>query len=459
MSATQPDNLVQLSLTPPSLRPAAIGDELLLDVHGMTCASCVRHVENALAGVPGVQMARVNLVTERATVVFDPKQADANQFVKAVERAGFNAVRVDPEDHPRGFQSDRSHAEMASWQWRLIVGLLILTPMLALHFLATSHIWTWAQFALATAMQGAVGWPYLVNALKRLRYGATANMDSLIEIGSLAAYAAGIFALSMGRHDMYFMDSALILEFVTLGKYLEARAKRRASQAIRKLLDLSPQEARVERNGETVIVPVDEVKPGEMIVVRPGDRVPLDAVIRKGASSVNQAWLTGESIPVDKGPGDELLAGAINGDGALTAEVTKAAGQTALARVIDLVRRAQESKAGAQRIADRIVSGFVPAIIVIATLTLLAWGLIGGNWDMAFQAAVAVVVVACPCALGLATPTAILVASGRGAEMGILVKEAHSLEMAGRLTAVVLDKTGTITVGKPSLTEVFRETE
>jgi Cu+-exporting ATPase len=302
-------------------------------------------------------------------------------------------------------------------------------------------------------MQITVGWPYLVNALKRLKYGA-ANMDSLIELGAIAAYVAGIFALLTGRHDMYFMDSALILEFVTLGKYLEARAKRRASLAIRKLLELSPQEARVVRGGETQVVPVESVRVGETIIVRPGDRVPLDAEVLEGTSSIDQAWLTGESIPVDKEPGDEVLAGAINGPGALTARVTRAAGESALARVIELVRRAQESKAESQRVADRIVSWFVPAVVVIATLTALAWGFGAADWDMAFQSAVAVIVVACPCALGLATPTAILVASGRGAELGILVKEARALETAGQITTVILDKTGTITIGKPKVTDV-----
>jgi P-type Cu+ transporter len=459
MAHSHSSPLVQM--LPPGVKPnddlprasSAEGEELLLEVQGMTCASCVSHVQKALSSVPGVNEARVNLVTEQASVHFDPKQATADQFVQAIERAGYSAKPAEPAHHAQVADGDRSLREMNTWLWRLIAGIFILTPMIAIHFLAQSHVWNWAQFALATAMQIVVGWPYLVNALKRLKYGA-ANMDSLIELGSMAAYVAGIFALAMNRHDMYFMDSALILEFVTLGKYLEARAKRRASLSIRKLLDLTPQEARVVHNGETVVVPVAEVRSGETIVIRPGDRVPLDAKILEGMSSVDQAWLTGESIPVDKQVGDDVLAGAINGAGSLTAQVTKAAGETALSRVIDLVRRAQESKAQAQRVADKIVSWFVPAVAVVATLTLLAWGLIGSNWDMGFQSAVAVIVVACPCALGLATPTAILVASGRGAEMGILVKEAQALETAGKLTTVVLDKTGTITAGKPKVTDV-----
>ena len=438
----------------PSQPQPGTGEELLLDVQGMTCASCVAHVQAALAKVPGVNEARVNLMTEQATVVFDPRQADSAKFVDAVQRAGYSATPIGHSPHHHGIDMDKSLGEMTAWRWRLIAGALILSPMIAIHFLGQSHAWNWAQFGLATAMQIAVGWPYLANALKRLKYGA-ANMDSLIELGSMAAYLAGIFALMTSRHDMYFMDSALILEFVTLGKFLEARAKRRASLAIRKLLDLSPQEARVLQNGETVVMAVTQVRVGDSIVIRPGDRVPLDARVLQGMSSVDQAWLTGESIPIDRQPGDEVLAGAINGAGSLTARVTRAADDTALARVINLVRRAQESKAKAQRIADQIVSWFVPAIVGVATLTLLAWGVLGGNWEMAFQSAVAVIVVACPCALGLATPTAILVASGRGAEKGILIKEAQALETAGQLTVVVLDKTGTITAGRPKVTDVI----
>jgi heavy metal translocating P-type ATPase len=443
-------------------KPAGVvpTDEALLAIEGMTCAGCVAHVERALTGVPGVQNARVNLATEEARVQYDPQKATVDQLQQAVDRAGYHAKAMAAVDQvsPRTALSrdDKSLAEMARWRNRLIIGAIILTPLVASHFWGHATWVGWFQFALATAMQATVGAPYLINALKRLKHGA-ANMDSLVELGSIAAYIAGIVALFTGRHDMFFMDSALILEFVTLGKYLESRAKRRASQSIRSLLDLTPPEARVLQNGDAVVMPVEQVAVGQQVLIRPGDRVPLDAVVVEGTSSINESWLTGESLPVEKQPGSEVLAGSINGAGSLVANVTKPVGDSALAHVVELVRRAQESKAEVQRVADRVVSWFVPMIVVLATLTALAWGVLAGNWDMAFQAALSVIVVACPCALGLATPTAILVGSGRGAELGILVKEAQALEMAGKLTTVVLDKTGTVTLGRPQLVQVLPE--
>jgi Cu+-exporting ATPase len=304
-----------------------------------------------------------------------------------------------------------------------------------------------------------VGWPFYVGAWQRLLHAST-NMDTLVAIGTLAAYGSGVYGLFAGEHaahagPMHLMDAGIILTFITLGKYLEARAKGRASAAIRKLLELSPAVANVERNGRVVSVPPSEVAEGETIVVRPGDKIPLDARVTSGTSGVDESWLTGESIPREKSPGSEILAGTINGLGSLTAQVLRPAGRTALAQVIELVRTAQESKTEIQRLADRVVSWFVPAVLLVAALTLLAWGLAAGEWFEGVAAMVAVLVVACPCALGLATPTAILVASGRGAELGILVKEAHSLELAGRVTTVVLDKTGTVTMGKPQVSGVW----
>jgi Cu+-exporting ATPase len=318
------------------------------------------------------------------------------------------------------------------------------------------------QFLAATALQAFVGWPYFVGAALRAR-ALAANMDTLIALGTGAAYVSGVVHLVealvtgevSGRVSMAFLDAGMILTFVTLGKYLEVRAKGRASQAIRRLLDLSPQEAVVLRDDQPTVIAVNAVMIEETILVRPGGRVPLDAEIVSGNSSVDQSWLTGESLPVEKQPGNEILAGTINGQGSLTARVLRPAGQTALARVIQLVRHAQESKTEVGRLADRVVGWFVPGVLLIALATLLAWGLLGGNWPTGFSCTVAVLVVACPCALGLATPTAILVASGCGAERAILVKEAHALETAARVTTVVLDKTGTVTEGRPAVTEVI----
>ncbi|MCL4194968.1 MAG: heavy metal translocating P-type ATPase, partial [Thermoguttaceae bacterium] len=275
-----------------------------------------------------------------------------------------------------------------------------------------------------------------------------AGLVGLIE----AATGAGIHVGRMGA--MYFADAGLILTFITLGKYLEVRAKGRASSAIRKLLDLSPPEATVVREHETRQVPIAAVVVGETILIRPGEKVPLDARVTSGTSSVDESWLSGESMPVDKQTGDGVFAGTINGQGSLTAVVLKPAGESALAQVIELVRRAQESKTEIGRLADRVVAWFVPAVLAVALIALIAWGFGAGDWGHALSSVVAVLVVACPCALGLATPAAVIVGSGRGAENGILIKEARALEIAGQLTTVVLDKTGTVTLGKPVVTAI-----
>ena len=325
----------------------------------------------------------------------------------------------------------------------------------ALHLAPTAWHWSHTlQLALATALQFYIGWPFLLGAWRRLR-NLSANMDTLVALGTLAAYGSGAVDWLHGMHGMQFMDAGMILVFITLGKYLETRSKRNASSAIRKLVALAPRQAIVVRGREQLKVDIEQVAVGETIVVPPGDRVPLDAAILSGSSSLDESWLTGESLPVDKGPGDKILAGTINANAALVARVTEAAGNTALAQVVELVRRAQESKTDVQRVADRVVAWFVPAVLLVAAATLLAWGLAGGNWPLGLSAMVAVLVVACPCALGLATPTAILVASGRAAELGVLIKQAHALEVAGRIDVVLLDKTGTVTTGKPQLIEIL----
>ncbi len=448
------------NLPSPDASRAPADQGLLLNVEGMTCASCVARVEKALSGVPGVRTARANLATNQASVEFGDRPPALPELVAAVERAGYGASIASPGAGAGEDLAERSESELARWRWRLWLGAALLMPLVLLHFWPLSGpATTWIQLICATVLQFVVGWPYYVGALKRARYLST-NMDTLVTIGTLAAYGAGVYGLfdaSHAGHDrpMYLMDAGMILVFITLGKYLEARAKGRASAAIRKLLDLAPPAATVQRGGQLVNVAPAEVQVGETLVVRPGEKVALDAEVLSGNSSVDEAWLTGESLPVDKRPGSEILAGTINGQGSLTARVVRPAGETALAQVVELVRRAQESKTEIQRLADRVVSWFVPIVLLIALVTLLTWGAAADNWLGGLAATVAVLVVACPCALGLATPTAILVASGRGAEMGILVKEAHALELAGRVTTVVLDKTGTITSGKPQVTHVL----
>ncbi len=451
-----------VSLPPPAERTAWAPDEreLVLNVDGMTCASCVARVEKALAAVPGVREAHVNLATNQAAVELADEPATLEQLVEAVRRSGYDATPTGAPERAGEDLAARSAAELARWRTRLLAGMALLVPLLALHFWAPAGpVAMWTQVVCATLLQVYVGWPYYQGAARRARYLST-NMDTLVAIGTSAAYGAGMYGLVAGGHaadgrPMYLMDAGMILVFITLGKYLEARAKGRASEAIRKLLDLAPQTATVKRDGQLVSVPPGQVRVGEVLLVRPGEKVPLDGEVLSGNSSVDESWLTGESLPVDKRPGSEVLAGTINGQGSLTAKVLRPAGKTALAQVVELVRQAQESKTDIQRLADRVVAWFVPIVLAVALVTLLAWGLPSANWMGGLAAMVAVLVVACPCALGLATPTAILVGSGRGAEMGILIKEAHALELAGRVTTVVLDKTGTITSGKPQVTHVL----
>lgn len=446
-------------------------EHVLLDVEGMHCAGCAGRVEKALGGVPGVLGARVNLVTNQASVECRPGEVRPEELLAALAGGGYSASVVTGAEELGSTLVEKEAREASAWVRRLAVGVVLLAPLVWLtHFGPLSgRMLVWWQFALATPLQIYVGWPYFVGAWQRLRH-ASANMDTLIALGTGAAYLTGLAgllwwvtgentdggpshgAMHFADAGMYFADAGMILAFITLGKLLEVKAKGRASRAIRKLLDLTSPEATVVRDDKPQRVPVRAVMVGETILVRPGEKVPLDAEVVSGTSSVDQSWLTGESIPVDKTPGDEILAGTINGQGGLTARVLKPAGQTALAQVIELVRRAQESKTEVGRLADRVVAWFVPGVLVIAAAAFLAWGLIAWNWPLAIASAVAVLVVACPCALGLATPTAVLVGSGRGAESGILIKEAHALETAGRLTTVVLDKTGTVTLGRPKVT-------
>jgi len=453
------DRAVQIDLGSPIAKPAHRSPrtksraELYID--GMHCASCVGKVETALQATPGVETAAVNLATGQARVVYDPDFAATEQLVAAVRSAGYEAS-VARKANDLGELDRRHEREERDWRRRLIFGVALLIVVVATHTLGTHQLLLQSvALAAATALVIVLGAPFARGAWKRARHG-TADMDTLVTLGSATAYVAGVAEWSPHSASMYFMDAGMILVFVTFGKWLEAQARRRTGTAVRKLVALVPQQATIVVGGKTLNVDPDEVEVGTTIIVRPGARVPLDALVLSGAGAVDQAWLTGESVPVEKVPGDEIFAGTINGNGAITARVIRRAAQSTLAQTIELVRTAQESKPAIQRFADRVVAVFVPIVLLIAVATLAGWGF-AGDWRTGLSAFAAVLVVACPCALGLATPTAVVVASGRGAENGVLFKNAAAMEVAARLTTIVFDKTGTLTEGRPRVVRVVAQ--
>lgn len=428
---------------------------MLLDIEGMHCASCVSRVEHALAAVPHVVSVRVNLATNQAAVTFEPDQTEVSQLLEAVSDAGYRASRSAVESLAAESLEARAQAEQWQWLVRFAVataGLLLLLGT-AKWLPAGDSRGAWLQLVIASGVQLFVGGPYYLGAWRRLRRFSS-SMDTLIALGTSAAYLSGVVGFFSQADLMTFQDASMILAFITLGKYLEVRTKGRASRAIRRLLQLAPAEATVLRGEGPVRVPLAAVARGETLLIRPGDRVPLDAEVTSGQTTMDEAWLTGESMPVDKGVGDRILAGSINGSSSLEARVLHGMGATALDRVIQLVRHAQESKADAQQLADRVVAWFVPGVLVIAAVTLVGWAFLARDPQAGLRCAVAVLIVACPCALGLATPTAVMVASGRGAESGILIKDAAALEAAARIDGVLLDKTGTLTTGRPQVLRV-----
>lgn len=452
--------------TPYSLPDGAETREL--SIQGMHCASCVARVERALAAVPGVSEARVNLATERATAVVEPSRVQDRALIEAVAGAGYTAIPIEPERDPyaeaQAMRAERAQ-RVAYWRERLVVGVVLSIPLLVLGYgpmLFRSPWWThaawvgWAMLVPAAMLQAYLGWPYVEGAWKRLRQGST-NMDTLISMGTTTAFAYSLYHLLAGHHSRahYFMDSGIILTLITLGKFLEARSKGVAGEAIERLLDLAPKVASVVRDGQETQVPLGQVRLGDVVRVRPGEAVPVDGEVVEGASSVDESMLTGESMPVEKGPGDRVTGATKNVDGTMLVRASRLGKESALEQIIAMVREAQASKAGVQRLADRISSVFVPVVLAIAALTALGWGLIGGNWDEGVLNAAAVLIIACPCALGLATPMAVAVATGRGARAGLLFRDASAFERMAGLAAVVLDKTGTVTRGEPSVVGVW----
>jgi Cu+-exporting ATPase len=430
------------------------GESVSLSISGMTCASCVARVEKALKKVPGVVDASVNLATEKAQVKAVGVNAEAlvATLVAAIEKAGYEAAPVTGAAPKR-----QSGSALPAW-WPVaaaaILSLPLVAPMFGLLFGQDWMLPGWMQLVLATPVQFWLGARFYKAGWKAL-LARSGNMDLLVAIGTTAAYGLSVALLwqhaGHGMTHLYFESSAVVITLVLLGKWLEARAKYQTVGAIRALESLRTSEAIVRRDGKEMLVPVAEVRVGDVVVVRPGERVPVDGKLIEGSSHLDESLLTGESLPVAKTVGDAVTGGAVNADGLLVLEATAVGGATMLSQIIKLVEDAQAVKAPIQRLVDQVSAVFVPVVLLISAVTFFAWGMLTGDWQQALLNAVAVQVIACPCALGLATPTSIMAGTGVAAKYGILIKDAESLETAHAVTTVAFDKTGTLTEGKPSV--------
>lgn len=444
-------------------------NQVTLSVTGMHCASCVSHVEKGIKSVPGVTDARVNLATNEAAVTFDDAKADVGKLIAAVKDAGYNAAM--PQEHHHGEHDahheapQHNHNVDVAWRWRVILGVILTLPVMIFAMAWHSAASVWLQFALSLPVQIVLGRPFYVGAFKAAKH-LRADMDTLVAVGSTAAFIYSIYlmlAWQLGDASahadhvphVYFETAAVILTLIGVGKLLEARARSSAASAIRELMNLQPALATVIRNNNEQEIRVSEIVIGDIVLVRPGQRVPVDGVIINGSSSVDQSMLTGESMPVDVTVNSPVTGGTLNQTGAFQFRTSRIGKHTALAQIVDLVKQAQTSKAQVQRIADAVAGVFVQIVMVLALITLLVWGLAFSAWNTGFFAAIAVLIVACPCAMGLATPAAIMVGTGLGAKMGILIKDAAALERAGKLTHIILDKTGTLTRGEPVVVSVL----
>jgi Cu+-exporting ATPase len=446
-------------------------DHVELPITGMTCASCANRIERKLNKLDGVS-ASVNYATEKATVQYDADAVQPEQLIAAVEAAGYQAV-LPSDDRPA---DDASQDETAPLRQRLIVSLLLTLPVLALAMISPLQFdnWQWLTLTLAAPVVVWGALPFHRAAWANLRH-ATATMDTLISVGVIAAFGWSLYALFLGdagdpgmrmtfdlipdraggTHEIYLEVAAAVTVFILAGRYFEARAKRRAGSALTALLELGAKDvAIVDDNGEERRVPVEQLQVGDRFVVRPGEKVATDGIVEEGSSAVDQSLLTGESVPVEKQPGDEVAGATVNAGGRLVVRATKVGSDTALAQIARLVTDAQTGKAPVQRLADRVSGIFVPVVIGLAIATLGFWVGAGEGLTFAFTAAVAVLIIACPCALGLATPTALLVGTGRGAQLGLLIKGPEILESTREVDTVVLDKTGTVTSGRMSLVDV-----
>jgi P-type Cu+ transporter len=418
-----------------------MAERIRLDLDGMTCASCASRIERSLNELDGVE-ATVNLATDQAAVRFDPSVVSVADLVGTVEAAGYGASLESELAAP----SDESRALVL----RLVVAAALTVPVALIAMVMPLRFagWEWVAFALSTPVVLWAGWPFHRAAFRTARHRA-ATMDTLISIGTLAAWGWSTVVLLAGLDaDTYFEAAAVITTLILFGRYLESRARRRSGEAIRSLLELGAKDVRVLRAGTEVLVPVAELAVGDRFVVRPGEKIATDGVVVSGASAVDRSMLTGEPVPVEVGEGATVAGATINTSGRLVVEATKVGGDTALAQIARLVADAQSGKAPIQRLVDRVSAVFVPIVIALSLATLAGWLLVTGDVSAAFTAAVAVLIIACPCALGLATPTALMVGTGRGAQLGILIRGPEVLEQTRRVTTIVLDKTGTVTEGR-----------
>src|SRR5699024_10999897 len=439
------------------------------DIFGMTCAACSNRVEKVLNKQEGINLATVNLATESATIEYNPGLTDEQTLVGKIQNLGYDAKpKAEAEE-----KQTHKEKELYRQQIKLIVSVILSIPLLVTmldHLLGMDlpeiFMNPWFQFALATPVQFIVGWQFYVGAYKNLKNGA-ANMDVLVALGTSAAYFYSLYESfkTIGNPGymphLYFETSAVLITLILFGKYLETRAKSQTTNALSELLSLQAKEARVIRNNQEVMIPVEKVGAGDRLIVKPGEKIPVDGIVAKGRTSVDESMLTGESIPIEKDIGEELIGSTINKNGSIEMEATKVGKDTALASIIKVVEEAQGSKAPIQRLADIISGYFVPIVVVIAIVTFIIWMTLvqPGQLELALVAAIAVLVIACPCALGLATPTSIMVGTGRAAESGILFKGGEHLERTHEINAVVLDKTGTITKGKPEVTDFSGDEE
>ncbi|MDR7271001.1 Cu+-exporting ATPase [Pelomonas saccharophila] len=431
------------------MTPTSALNDVTLQVSGMSCASCVRRVEKALQAVPGVQQASVNLATEKATIQALPNVPVA-ALTAALDKAGYPATAVQSAVPT----APEVRGGLPPW-WPVALGAVLTLPLL-LPMLLGVMLPGWLQLVLATPVQFVLGARFYRAGWGALRAGS-GNMDLLVALGTSAAYGLSVYLLARhpGHAHLYFEASAAVITLVLLGKFLEQRAKRQTTEAIRALNALRPATARVLRGEVETEVPVAEVRVGDLVVVRPGDRIPVDGEIVTGRSHVDESLITGESLPVAKSEGQRVTGGAINAEGALTVRTTAIGAETALARIIRMVESAQAAKAPIQRSVDRVSAVFVPVVLALAALTFAGWWLYAGDAEQALINAVAVLVIACPCALGLATPTTLMAGTGVAARQGILIKDAEALELAHAVTIVAFDKTGTLTVGQPTLSTVI----